>query len=175
MYASAGTYTVNLTVTNASGSNSRLCTNSITVTVAPVAPIADFTVNVTSGTAPCVVKFTDTSTGTPTAWNWSFTNVTGNTTQVWFSTVHNPSPTFGIGNYSLVLNASNSEGYNLSTHGTFINVTAANLPDEAGVFLNGGGWWLDANGNGTWDTGDEYHMFGSPGVQAVTGVWNLVP
>jgi len=43
--------------------------------------------------------------------------------------------------------------------------------DEIGVFLNGG-WWLDTNGNGTWDTGDEYHTFGSPGVQAVTGDWN---
>jgi hypothetical protein len=40
-----------------------------------------------------------------------------------------------------------------------------------GVFLNGG-WWLDANGDGIWNTGDEYHTFGSPGVQAVTGDWN---
>ena len=40
-----------------------------------------------------------------------------------------------------------------------------------GVFLNGE-WWLDSNGDGTWDTGDDYHTFGSPGVQAVTGDWN---
>jgi hypothetical protein len=26
-----------------------------------------------------------------------------------------------------------------------------------------------------WDDGDDYHTFGSPGVQAVTGVWKLVP
>jgi hypothetical protein len=43
--------------------------------------------------------------------------------------------------------------------------------EEMGVFLNGG-WWLDTNGNGIWDTGDDYFTFGSPGVQAVTGDWN---
>jgi hypothetical protein len=43
---------------------------------------------------------------------------------------------------------------------------------KGGVFLNGG-WWLDANGDGIWDTGDDYHKFGSSGVQAVTGDWNL--
>jgi len=46
--------------------------------------------------------------------------------------------------------------------------------DESGVFLNGG-WWLDANGDGIWNAGDIQYTFGSPGVQAVTGVWKLVP
>jgi len=172
-YANDGTYTVNLTVTNASGSNSRLRTKYVTVIAVPVAPIANFTANVTSGTAPLAVKFTDTSTGNPTAWNWSFRDVTGNNTQVWWSQVQNPTLNFGVGNYSIVLNASNSTGFDL-TEGTFINVTSppsANLTTKVGVFMNGG-WWLDANGDGTWDAGDEYHVFGSPGVHAVTGDWN---
>jgi len=138
-------------------------------------PIAKFIGTPINGTAPLSVLFTDTSTGrTPIAWNWSFRNVTGDNTQVWFSSLQDPAYTFGVGNYSIVLNASNSAGYNLSTQVTFINVTstsAANPTIMVGVFLNGG-WWLDANGNGIWDDGDEYHTFGSPGVQPVTGDWN---
>jgi hypothetical protein len=45
---------------------------------------------------------------------------------------------------------------------------------KLGIFLNGG-WWMDTNGNGAWDTGDEYHRFGSPGVHALMGDWKPVP
>ncbi len=37
----------------------------------PVAPVAVFTTNVTSGTAPLDMQFTDHSTGSPTSWSWS--------------------------------------------------------------------------------------------------------
>jgi len=40
----------------------------------PPAPVAAFTADVTSGTAPLTVQFTDASTGTPTSWAWDFTN-----------------------------------------------------------------------------------------------------
>ena len=78
-------------------------------------PLAGFTANTTAGRAPLVVTFTDTSTNIPTAWNWSFRNVTpGNNTQVWFSTVTESHPYLWRRYYSIVLNASNSAGYNLS-------------------------------------------------------------
>ncbi|MFY1642828.1 PKD domain-containing protein, partial [Methanoculleus bourgensis] len=35
-------------------------------------PTANFTANVTSGTAPLTLQFTDTSTGDPTTWFWDF-------------------------------------------------------------------------------------------------------
>ena len=35
-------------------------------------PIASFTANVISGSAPLKVIFTDTSTGAPTSWYWDF-------------------------------------------------------------------------------------------------------
>ena len=96
--------------------------------VTGIAPVASFTSNITFGTAPLAIQFNDTSTNTPTSWNWSFRNVTGNNTAVWWSTVRNATQTFGAGNFSIAVNASNSAGYNISTQVTFINVTAANTP-----------------------------------------------
>jgi PKD repeat protein len=93
-----------------------------------VAPVAGFITNSTSGTAPLSVQFTDTSSNTPTGWNWSFQNVTGNNTRVWWSTSSNPVMTFGAGNYSVALNASNSAGYSVSEQVTFINVSTAMAP-----------------------------------------------
>ena len=52
-----------------------------------IRPVTSFTVNSTSGSAPLTVRFTDMSSNTPTTWNWSFRNVTGNNTLVVFSTV----------------------------------------------------------------------------------------
>jgi hypothetical protein len=83
-----------------------------------------YTANVTSGTAPLAVQFNDTSMTSPTSWNWSFTNVTGNNTPVSWSTERNATQTFGTGNFSIALNASNSAGYKIATQVTFINVTA---------------------------------------------------
>ena len=97
-------------------------------------PNSSFTANQTSGTAPLPVKFNDTSTNTPTAWNWSFTNLTGNATEVWFSQTKNVTYTFGVGNFSIKLNASNSGGWNNSTQFTIINVST--LPPVSSFTLN---------------------------------------
>jgi PKD repeat protein len=121
-YAGAGTYTVTLVASNAGGSSAITRTNYITVNVP--APVAAFTGTPLSGTAPLPVTFTDTSTNIPTGWKWSFRNITpGNNTQIEFSTLQNPMMTFGAGNYSIVLNASNSGGFNMSSQVTFINVS----------------------------------------------------
>ncbi|WP_141241773.1 PKD domain-containing protein, partial [Methanosarcina spelaei] len=77
-YSKAGTYTVNLTVKNAAGSNTVTKTGYIQVTEKLV---ANFTSSVTSGKLPLTVTFTDTSTGTPTKWKWSFGDGTTSTQQ----------------------------------------------------------------------------------------------
>ena len=64
-FTSPGTYPVNLTVSNAAGSNFLNRTTYITVTSVIVAPVAGFTSNVTSGSAPLTVQFNDTSTNSP--------------------------------------------------------------------------------------------------------------
>ena len=98
---------------------------------APLIPVASFTSNITFGTAPLAIQFNDTSTNTPTSWNWSFKNVAGNNTQVWWSTARNATQTFGAGNFSIAVNASNSAGYSISTQVTFINITATGLAPVA--------------------------------------------
>jgi hypothetical protein len=40
--------------------------------VLPALPVADFIADVTSGTAPLNVQFTDTSQTSPLSWNWNF-------------------------------------------------------------------------------------------------------
>jgi protocatechuate 3,4-dioxygenase beta subunit len=42
---------------------------------------------------------------------------------------------------------------------------------EIGVFVNGS-WFIDLNGNGTWDEGDLWVQLGQPGDQPVTGDWD---
>jgi outer membrane protein assembly factor BamB len=144
------------------------------------APVAAFLANPTSGTAPLAVQFNDTSSNTPTAWNWSFRNVTpGNNTQVWFSTVQTPTHTFGVGNYSIVLNASNSAGSNLSTQVTFINVTAipapvVNATATTGVYRPGVGFYLKMDNGSTWNPStDAYRPWDNAAVDLpVAGDWN---
>ena len=114
-YASAGTYSVQLTATNAGGSD--IFSASVTVTdPLPDPPVANF---ITS-TSDLVASFTDTSTNTPTSWAWDFD---GDGT----STLQNPSHTFSAaGTYSVSLTATNAGGSN--TRSINVTVTAA-LPN----------------------------------------------
>jgi PKD repeat protein len=74
----------------------------------PISPTAAFTANVTSGTAPLIVQFTDQSSGSPTSWSWSFKNDTVGWTT--FSVVQNPSYVFPAGSYDINLTATNDAG-----------------------------------------------------------------
>ena len=76
------------------------------------APTAAFTATPSSGTAPLLVQFTDTSTGAPTSWKWDFDN-NGSVD----STVQNPTHTFGAaGTYTVKLTATNANGSTSVTH-----------------------------------------------------------
>lgn len=92
------------------------------------APTASFTKNSTGGNMPVAVQFNDTSTNNPQSWAWNFTNVTGNNTPVTFSTERNASITFGFGNFSIKLKATNPYGSNVSTAVHWVNVSMA-APD----------------------------------------------
>ena len=112
-YATAGTYTVNLTVTNAAGSDAEVKTDYITVSEIPV---ANFTATPTAGDAPLAVQFTDLSTGTPTSWHWDFGDGTTATEQ-------NPSHAYtGIGRFNVSLTAGNAFGTDTLTRVHYITV-----------------------------------------------------
>ena len=85
---------------------------------------ASFLTNLSSPViAPVTVQFNDTSTGSPTSWNYSYRNATpGNNTQIWWTTSQNPVLTFGLGNFAIILNASTSTAYGISGI-TWINTT----------------------------------------------------
>jgi PKD repeat protein len=126
IFSKAGRYTVNLTVTNDNGTNSK--TLGINVNEAPneeeVLPEADFDADPTIGNAPLTVQFNDLSKNA-TGWNWDFEN-----DGVIDSIESNPVREFIIpGNYTVNLTATNVNGTasKLST----INVVTQVIPPQS--------------------------------------------
>ena len=121
LYSYNGTFTVSLTATNAGGSNATVPTNYITVG-APVQPVSSFTANTTAGKAPLGVQFTDTSTGSPQTWNWSFGD--GGV-----SSAQSPSHVYtSAGNYTVNLTVTNAAGSSTATRSGYIAVSPLVLP-----------------------------------------------
>jgi PKD repeat protein/FtsP/CotA-like multicopper oxidase with cupredoxin domain len=175
VYEIPGTYTVTLTVMNTAGNATSTQVSTVTVNAVPPppAPTASFTGTPLNGTAPLTVSFNaDASTSDPAiwaTWRWSFGDGT-------FSSVKNANHTYTTGGiFTVSLTASNLGGTNAMTRVGYINVTAAPVPaaaDKVGV-TNGQQWYLDWNGNGTFDAvTDKAYNFGAPGWMPVTGDWN---
>lgn len=115
IYTSPGIYSPSLTVGNGTGFDTNTLPNYITVNTG--GPVADFSAIPLAGPPPLLVGFTDASTGTPTAWNWSFGDGS-------FSEVQTPSHTYtGLGAYSVALNATNAGGSNTNTKANYITVS----------------------------------------------------
>lgn len=147
-YTTPGLYTVTLNATNEYGSDYELKTDYITV-YGPVT--AQFTANVTGGTAPVAVQFTDLSTGSPTTWSWTFGD--GNT-----STAQNPQHTYTTaGTHTVTLTASHP--YDSDTETKTAYITIAVLQPFPGLTayprdLTGNGLYTDINGNNRLDYND---------------------
>ena len=120
-YAIPGSYTVILTATNSAGSNTTDIAKYITASALTM-PVTSFTSDVTTGSAPLTVQFTDTSQNSPTSWLWNFGDGS-------ISTVQNPLHVFlGAGSYSVILTASNSAGSQTNSSSTAIVVTSGVMP-----------------------------------------------
>jgi PKD repeat protein len=124
-----------------------------TVDSAPgAAPVASFTASPASGYAPLDVRFTDTSTGSPTSWSWAFGDGTGSA---------EPSPAHryaAAGTYTVSLTVSNAAGSTTATRSGLITVQPGSAghvgPSTAGsggaasgekptskLWFHDGSWW----------------------------------
>ena len=83
------------------------------------APVADFSANTTSGSAPLAVEFTDSSSNSPTSWSWDFGD--GST-----SSEENPTHTYTTaGTYTVTLTATNGAGNSTVTQNIMVTLAAA--------------------------------------------------
>lgn len=118
-YFKPGTYTVTLTATNSSGSNT--VTRQAYIHVYEV-PNVDFSADIVAGCTPVKVSFTDKSPSTPgstnVSWLWDF----GNGTQ---STDQNPVTEYNTtGDFNVVLKVTNDKGCSKTvTKADYINMT----------------------------------------------------
>jgi beta propeller repeat protein len=88
----------------------------------PQLPVADFSVNSTSGVAPLTVQFVDLSIENPTSWYWNFGD--GGT-----SVSQNPVHTYNTaGIYTVTLTVSNAVGSDTETKANYITATAPQAP-----------------------------------------------
>jgi PKD repeat protein len=120
-YTTGGSFTVSLTVSNVSGSNTKIKANYIVVSSIP-APAAQFTGSPTNGNAPLTVDFTDQSTGNPTSWSWTFGD--GGT-----STAQDPSHEYSTGgSFTVSLMVSNAGGNDSEVKTNYITVSVPPPP-----------------------------------------------
>ncbi len=114
-YNAVGSYNVTLTGVYDNDLITVTKPNYITVVRAPV---ADFTASPTSGNAPLLVRFTDTSDGNPNFWVWRFGDGTISNTQNPFHLYTAP------GIYSVSLTVKNAAGSDTITKTDYITVRA---------------------------------------------------
>jgi PKD repeat protein len=118
VYSVAGVYQVNLTATNTAGSN--ISANTAITAQALAPPTANFTANVTTGTIPLSVGFTDTSNNSPTSWAWQFGDGSSN------ATTQNPTHVYSdVGTFSVNLTATNADGSDTEQKLYYITTAAA--------------------------------------------------
>ena len=124
-YAGAGSYSVTLTATNATGPSEPVtATDYIVVTTNPVygVPTARASRTPASGAAPVTVQFTDLSTGSPTSWFWNFGDGGSSTNQ-------NPSHQYTMaGSFDVSLQVSNGNGSDTVTYTEWVTVTKTGAP-----------------------------------------------
>lgn len=145
-------------------------------------PVANFTVVSDSGCSPFLVQFNNTSTGSPTSYQWNFGDGSG------ISTLTNPQHTYSApGSYTVSLTAINGQGSNIKTVvGAVVvlgvptvnfsaNITSGCSPltvtftDNSNPILSGPATYQWGFGNGsTAATQHATYTFTIPGIYPIT-------
>jgi hypothetical protein len=115
---SVGTQTLHVDFTPTDSTNYTTTSKDVSINVLekPVAPVASFSAYPTTGKAPLIVAFTDSSTGSPTSWQWSFGDQGTSTTK-------NPVHTYTkAGKYTVTLTVKNALGTNTKKISNYIVV-----------------------------------------------------
>ena len=135
-FTNPGLYTVELTATNANGSNTMTKVDYIDASAGMLAPVADFEADNTTPSLAEIVNFTDLSINEPDTWAWSFTPSTITYMNGTSSGSQNPKVRFdAAGYYTVELTATNGVGSDTETKVDYINAEGMMLgisatPDE---------------------------------------------
>jgi len=135
--------TVDITGASQTGTLSKSWVVDPTQTIDPdpdpgvLAPVANFTADVTTGTYPLKVSFTDTSTNTPTNWFWDLDN-DGDTDRTTQNVVNYPYK--AKGNYTVKLTVSNANNTDFETKTAYIQVTGTS-PTRRTYWTNIADWF----------------------------------
>lgn len=119
-----GIYDVRLWAVNCGGGDWENKTGYITAS--DTTPVAAFSANETSGSDSLDVKFTDTTSNTPTNWDWYWS-----ADETKDSDEQHPETTFTTGVYSVRLYTSNSAGGDWENKTDYINITAGGVAPTA--------------------------------------------
>ena len=112
---------------------------------AAVAPVANFTSNITQGSAPLSVQFNDTSAGSPTSWAWNFGDGQNSTIK---NPVHNYTKT---GYFNVTLKVTNTAGSSLLSQSDYITANSSAISDYNNIYVqsaNNGTYYIQNLGSG---------------------------
>jgi len=175
-YTSPGTYAVSLTVK--SGDQTDTATTEDAVIVTPPRVVANFSARPLTGPEPLTVRFSDQSTGSPWAWNWTFQETSSNltfyntaTSPFAVSTDQNPTITFtDVGTYNVWLTVNNIYGSSDMIKPGYIVVTSPyNISNNDIVVKTGKPGYLEK------DSSIQFVVSNTPATITLNGTYRELP
>ena len=130
-YALAGTFTVTLAATNATGTSTS--SRTVVVSQGASAPVAAFAFSPASPLSGQSVAFSDNSSGSPTSWTWTFGDGS-------HSSLENPTHAFPLaGTFAVTLTVGNGTGSASASHSIVVRYApaASEVVVPAGEFAMG--------------------------------------